>query len=287
MLPHLGGRAEIVYVDTSRRRWRLPRARAYFFSHFSLATEAHRRDLVPAEAVRLVFYTHPRESGVDRAELLRALSNSTQVLSMASMHARQLQAWGVPGDRLTTVLGAADPQLFSARERTGTGAVGLVSAYYPRKEPDRIIDVIRQLDDQPVLLLGRDWDKHPRFAELARLPHFRHVVAPYRDYPSWYAQMDVFLSLSSLEGGPIPLIEAMMSNVVPVATRTGFAPDVVEHERTGYLCDVDAPADEVVDLVAAARASRADVRSSVVHLDWQRYAGFLLEHLEGRPGRAS
>jgi glycosyltransferase involved in cell wall biosynthesis len=280
MLPHLQGRASIAYVDTKYRRWRLPPARAYFFSHFSLAMEADRRGLVPADATKLVFYTHPRETGVERDELVRVLSRCTQVLSMASMHARQLLEWGVPADRVTTVLGAADPELFRDHTRSGTGAVGLVSAYYARKQPDRILDVIRQLDGQPVLLLGRDWDKHPRFGELARMPHFQHVVAPYQQYPRWYAQMDVFLSLSSLEGGPIPLIEAMMSNVVPVATRTGFAPDVIEHGRNGFLCSVDATPDEVVALVAAARASDVHVRSGVAHLHWQRYAAFLLEHLD-------
>jgi glycosyltransferase involved in cell wall biosynthesis len=279
MLPHLGGRGALAYVDTRRRRWKLPAAQTYFFTHFSLYADARRRRLLPPGARTLVFYTHPRETGLSRTELVGALSQCTQVLSMASMHGRQLEQWGVPPERITTVLGAADPAMFRGHERTGRGAVGVVSAYYERKSPDRVVEVVRALDGREVLLVGRNWTQYAGYGDLVALPHLRHVEAPYDQYPSLYAAMDVFLSVSTLEGGPIPLIEAMMSNVVPVATRTGFAPDVITDGHNGFLLDVEASAEQVVDRVDAAFQLRRDVRADALHLDWERYAGFVLAHL--------
>ncbi len=276
MLPYLPD-AAIAYVETrQRRRWRLPRARTYFFSHYSLLLTARRTSALPRGARTFVLYTHPRETGRSPRRLVKALSGCTQVLSMASMHTRQLAAWGVPADRMTTVLGAADPSLFPAHPRSHRGTVGIVSAYYPRKSPEHLFEVIRRLGDTPVLLVGRGWEQHPDFEAIASAGNVRHYDVPYSAYPELYAQMDVFLSLSVLEGGPIPLIEAMMSNVVPVATRTGFAPDIVRHGENGFLCDVSAPTEQVLELIAAAAEVQRDVRQDVVHLDWRRYASFLV-----------
>ncbi|HWI20083.1 MAG TPA: glycosyltransferase, partial [Vicinamibacterales bacterium] len=86
-------------------------------------------------------------------------------------------------------------------------------------------------------------------------------------------EMDVFVSLAQLEGGPIPLIETMMCNVVPVASRTGFAPDLITHGDNGFLFDVDAPASTIAELVQAALAHDVDIRASVAHLTWERFAG--------------
>jgi glycosyltransferase involved in cell wall biosynthesis len=279
MLPHLEGRGTIIYVDTRRRRWKLPPAKAYFFTHFSLYADARRRGAVPAGARTLVYYTHPRETGTPWADLVNLLSDCTQVLSMASMHSRQLEQWGVPAERITTVLGAADPSTFLAHDRTGHGAVGIVSAYYERKSPDRVVEVVRALTGRLVLLVGRNWSQYPGYGELEALPHFRHIDAPYVEYPSLYGAMDVFLSVSKLEGGPIPLIEAMMSNVVPVATRTGFAPDVITDGHNGFLVDVGASVEHVVDRVDAAFQLPTNVRADAVHLNWERYAGFVLDNL--------
>ena len=73
------------------------------------------------------------------------------------------------------------------------------------------------------MLVGRNWNQYALFEEMKALPNFTYEMAAYRDYPAIYANFDVYLSISSLEGGPIPLVEAMMSNAVPVTSRTGSA----------------------------------------------------------------
>jgi glycosyltransferase involved in cell wall biosynthesis len=186
----------------------------------------------------------------------------------------------LPADRVLTVLGAADPHLFKGHQR-GDGAVGFVSAYYPRKSPETLIGIVRALRDTQFMLVGRGWKASPVSATLARLDNLEIFERPYADYPELYQLMDVFVSPSSLEGGPIPLLEAMMSNVYPVATRTGFAPDVINDGVNGLLCDVGSSAQELAELVARAGDSDAEIRSSVLRLDWPRFARCIHEALGG------
>ena len=40
---------------------------------------------------------------------------------------------------------------------------------------------------------------------------------------------------SVLEGGPVLILESMMSNCVPVASKTGFCPILLIHFQNGFL----------------------------------------------------
>ena len=127
------------------------------------------------------------------------------------------------------------------------------------------------MPDREFVLCGRHWREWPEFLILEDLPNFTYVELPYSQYPEFYEGLDVFLTVSHLEGGPVPLVEAMMSNVVPVASRTGIAPDIIDHGKNGYLFDVDAPVSVVADLIGEASELSSDVRGSVEHLTWQRF----------------
>jgi glycosyltransferase involved in cell wall biosynthesis len=129
--------------------------------------------------------------------------------------------------------------------------------------------------------MGRGWNACPGFADLLRLPNFEYREGSYADYPAFYRELDVFVSLAALEGGPVPLVESMMSNVVPVATRTGFAPDLIHDGENGFLCEIDAPASAVASLVDRAFSSTADIRHTVEHLTWRRFSRLIQEQALG------
>jgi glycosyltransferase involved in cell wall biosynthesis len=173
-----------------------------------------------------------------------------------------------------------EPSLFAGHERSGHGRVVLNSAYYERKAPQKWIEVVRLLPDREFVLLGRGWANSPHHDALRRLPNLEYLEIPYDEYPSVYAAADVFLSTSRLEGGPMPLLEAMLSNVVPVVSETGFAPDVIAHGRTGFTFPVGASPSRVAELVTRAAAVTVDVRSTVTHLTPERYAMAVWRELE-------
>jgi L-malate glycosyltransferase len=49
---------------------------------------------------------------------------------------------------------------------------------------------------------------------------------------------DIMLMPSELESFGLAALEAMACEVVPIATRAGGVPEVIEHEKSGYLADV-------------------------------------------------
>jgi glycosyltransferase involved in cell wall biosynthesis len=180
--------------------------------------------------------------------------------------------------KVTHILGAADANLFQPHERENR-AVGFCTAFYYRKEPERILKVIKMMRSRHFILLGKGWKNYDRFAEMASLPNFSYIEAPYADYPQYYAEMDVFVSTAKLEGGPIPLVEAMMCNVVPVASNTGFAPDLIVHGENGFIFDVDSSVEEICHLIEQAFQIKTNVRKTVEHLTWENFSQAIQKQL--------
>jgi glycosyltransferase involved in cell wall biosynthesis len=251
----------------------VPEAKNYFFSHYALFEnfiDAH-ADKINGRNI-FVWYTHPRtENPVSVAKLLVAFDRVTKVIFACESNRRIWLERGLPEEKTAVVLGAADADLFRSHER-GDGVIGLSSSFYERKNPDCLLQLIELLPHRQFVLLGRKWNQYALFEKMKARPNFTYLSAPYRDYPDIYATFDVFLSMSTLEGGPIPLVEAMMSNAVPVASRTGFAPDLIDHGRNGFIFDLDAPAAEIADLIEAAFANQGYLRSTDTHLSWYNFS---------------
>lgn len=114
------------------------------------------------------------------------------------------------------------------------------------------------------------------------LEHRLRFLGYRTDVPRILAESDIFVLTSEREGGPYVLVEAMLAECAPVATRCGgIVEDVIIDGDTGYLVDVGdaaAIADRMVRLCdrqhlegmakrARARASVGfDVRDSVAAL---------------------
>jgi glycosyltransferase involved in cell wall biosynthesis len=248
----------------------LPPADTYFFSHFSLFL-ALRRDPSLRGARSLVLFTHPSYPRWRAPLVAWKLRAADHVLSMSSTYATALARAGLPRGRLRVVPLGADPERYPPHER-GSGAIGLCGMYYRRKAPDRIAALVRALPHRQFVLMGRGWEEAPVWTELATAPNFSYRELSYDALPSFYAGIDVFVSLATIEGGPVPMLESMLANAVPVATRTGWAPDLIEPGRNGFLLDVDASVETAAEMVERARGLRGDVRATVAHLTWERFA---------------
>jgi glycosyltransferase involved in cell wall biosynthesis len=248
----------------------LPPAKAYFFAHYSYFAVCLKTHPEIRDKPTYIWYTHPK--GIMKDEDFVAIMNQcTRLICTCSQFAKRLVHCGIAPEKVTYVLGAADPEVFQFHPRS-QGAIGFCTAYYARKEPDRILEIVQSLPHRQFILLGRKWQNYERFEELVSLPNFTYVDAPYAEYPQYYAQMDVFVSPAKLEGGPIPLVEAMMCNVVPVASRTGFAPDLIQPGENGFLFDVDSSVAEICQRIEQAYELKTDVRQTVEHLSWKNFS---------------
>ena len=255
-----------------------PDAKNYFFSHYLLFENYLEKHPEKLESANLfVWYTHPREENpASVAKRLMAFDRVTKVVFACESNRQVWLERGLPEDKTVVVLGAADPALFRFHER-GNGVVGLSSSFYERKNPDCLLEVIKLLPHRDFLLLGRKWNQYALFEEMKALPNFTYRSVPYQAYPDLYGTFDVFLSMSSLEGGPIPLVEAMMCNAVPVASRTGFAPDLIRHGENGFIFDLDASPKEIAALIEDAFALDADVRETVERYDWNNFSASIVK----------
>lgn len=250
----------------------LPRAKAYFFAHFSFFGPCLKNNPDLLKSKTFVWFTHPRTDFKDINELFFALRSATAILCPCSLNIDYLAERGFPKSSLKLLLGGADPNLFGSHTRTGQGKVGFSTAFYARKRPDRIIELLEMLPRREFILIGKGWKNTSYYQTLLKHKNFSYIEAPYLDYPRFYNEMDVFVSPSDLEGGPIPLVEAMMSNVVPVSSRTGFAPDLIQHGVNGYLFDTSAPTSKVAELIEIAFENKTNIRKSVEHLSWENFS---------------
>lgn len=263
---------EVVYYPD-----RGPDAKNYFFSHHSLfETFVEREADKLGDARILVWYTHPRiETPASVARLLLAFDRATKVIFTCESNRQIWLERGLPVEKTAVILGAADPNLFRYHDR-GSGVVGLSSSFYERKNPDSLLQVMKLLPHRDFLLLGRNWNQYALFEEMLALPNFTYKSAPYREYGDIYATFDVFLSISRLEGGPIPLIEAMMSNAVPVASRTGFAPDIIRHGSNGFIFDLDASPETIAEMIESAYDLHGNIRETVEQLTWENLSASIV-----------
>ncbi|MCC5616837.1 glycosyltransferase family 4 protein [Nostoc sp. CHAB 5836] len=249
----------------------LPQAKAYFFAHYSFLPIALKQNPILWQSKLLVWYTHPKDIGRSSEELIYTLNQTTKIICTCSQFVELLNSQGVNRQKTTFILGGADPKIFKPHQRSN-GSVGFCTAYYPRKSPDMIFNIIKSMAHRKFILLGRNWDQYERFEELVALQNLSYIEAVYSDYPKYYAQMDVFVSPAKLEGGPIPLIEAMMCNIVPVASKTGFAPDIINHEKNGLLFDIDSPYEIVCNLIDQAFNIQNCISETVESLSWENFS---------------
>ncbi|WP_203072895.1 glycosyltransferase [Falsiroseomonas ponticola] len=289
-----GGVCAFVFAETnSRFNYPLPPARNYFFAHFALAATAFRKHPEAKSGNCFVWYTHPDLSkGVTKEELVSLADDCIAVFTPCSANKSTLVEWGAKGNNIFVPIGGADPAAFTPKVRDGKGAVGFVGAYYERKRPGAMLALARLMPEQPFLLIGpraedvenREllWTNWPEFNEFTSLPNVRYVEASYDEFPRWYRECDVYCSVSTLEGGPIPAIEAMMSNIIPVLSDTGFARDIVAHGSTGYVFDIDAPPEAIVPLIQLALLdTTTDVATVAAAYSWDAFGREIWSRMRG------
>jgi glycosyltransferase involved in cell wall biosynthesis len=153
--------------------------------------------------------------------------------------------------------------MFSRRYDRGVKGEGLFAALLDHLDPARVSFV----------LVGEDrW----RDAELARARGFAadgYERVPYRLMGEIVAGIDALLILSSFEGGPASLPEALGSGVPVLCTPVGMCPDFIRDGDNGLVLTRDAKGDgaRIMALLDGGFATLCDgaFRSAASVPDWQ------------------
>jgi glycosyltransferase involved in cell wall biosynthesis len=274
----------------------IPRASKYFFAHYAIYVHALARHPELHAGSLFVWFTHPDFSkGVGIEDLVYALQQADLVFTANAQHASALEVMGLPKSALRTIYGGADPQQFRHKER-GQGKVAFVGAYYERKQPDKMLEVISSMTDTEFMLLGPSnqsvenkgllWSNYERYSELVNLPNLEIVETTYDEYAKYFGNIDVYVSLSRLEGGPIPLIEALMANAIPVVTRTGFCEEIIQHEENGLLLNIECSSDEISESIRQAVKMENNVSAGTEGLSWASFGASISSEMKFPLGKS-
>ncbi|WP_405207661.1 glycosyltransferase family 4 protein [Aquimarina sp. LLG6339-5] len=248
----------------------LPKADAYYFIYQNYFCRCLRSTPSILFKKNVVMFTHPTWSKkYSKTHVVWCLNKADYVICLNSDIKKYLIDLGVKPGILKVMHIATSSSFFYSHER-GSGGIGFCSTFSDRKNPDLVLDLVKNMPDRQFYLIGRHWQQYDRFNEISDLPNFKYFEEkPYDSYPDLYSKIDVFVSPSLIEGGPVPVLEAMMSNCVPVASRTGFCPDLITEGENGFLFDVDANYKEVIPLIEKAFLIKTDVRETVLPYTWE------------------
>lgn len=136
----------------------------------------------------------------------------------------------------------------------GRFRLGFVGRMEPVKNPLVLVEAVAKLRAEGIpaeaWLVG-DGSQHGMLeARVAELDLGRHVLLlGYQDDPAQFvSQCDLYVQPSLSEGFGLALVEAMGCGVPVLATAVGGAPEIIEHERTGWLLEGSTLEQVVIDL---------------------------------------
>lgn len=265
------GDSDVLYTGEFKN---MPKVSGAFFLHQNYFAKALRYNPHLRESRNIVMFTHPQwNKFYSRNHIAYALQSAYHVVCLNSSVKEELQSIGVPAEKISIFHMASDPSVFSIKAPDKTNTVGFCCYYSERKNPELIYDLVFAMPHCNFILIGQNWQNYPKFNELLAAANFTYYGdEDYSKYPELYAKMNVFVSASHLEGGPVPLLEAMMCNIVPVSSTTGFCPDIITHGENGYLFDSENDGAAVVSgLIDKALHLNVDVRNDVVSHSWENY----------------
>lgn len=260
----------------------LPKANTYFFSHFllycrSYFSSSHVRNF----SKNFIWYTHFEKGNKIRfKDLISFLKYSHGLIFQNSSDLNFLSEYIEDKNKFFLNIGAVDIKLFQPINRLKNKFIGFSSNFYDRKNPDLIFEIIKSNPNREFKIIGSGWDKYEKFHELQSLKNLKIIKTNYINYPSEYQTLRIFISVSKLEGGPLPTLEAMSCNVFPIVTNTGFNKEVIDHGKNGFLIDIDAKVSEISELINLAWDFDENVSKSVNRYDWDNFSKNIINYMK-------
>jgi len=210
----------------------------------------------------IAVYTHCNP-GAEGA-LINACARADIVTAMSFAGRQELLNFGVDPKKIWVIYSAAD--MFQYRKR----AVVVVGYPQPngRKRESLLLDLAWQYDLTPFqfFLVGEQWDDLA--SKLLSLGvEVQHTNANTPELiKKLYQMSDIFLATGYMEGGPLPLLEAMASGIPVYSPRFGYAADLLDEQNI-----YDTPAD-LMDKLSAEVKQSIRYHQTVRSWSWQDYA---------------
>lgn len=171
-----------------------------------------------------VFFTHLVEESALSQNQIKCLNSLEKIFTMNRLSKQILEAVGVKTS-ISVVYGAVDQTLFNPYHSDISNKYVLISCVCaPRKNPEGLINFIESNPKTKFIIHGNNWSKYKKL----RFENLEILNFSYQKQPKLMRDASAFMSYSWFEGGPFPVLEALASGTPVLATRTGFAPDLVD-----------------------------------------------------------
>jgi glycosyltransferase involved in cell wall biosynthesis len=260
----------------------IPQSGAYFFSYPSIFESYIKSNSKKFENKSIVNYTHNMDE-------LGSLEHQARMLNLAhSVHfncSRDMEALvkaGLESTKIRLVYGAVDSDCVQVPGvPRDSKTILLASQYSERKGVGLLPEIVKLLPEWKFIILGRGWENFLAETALLDNPNIDYQFFDKQSRNLAMSRASIFLSLSKLEGGPVPLIESMSMGVIPVATDTGFARDVITDGQNGRLILNPPTPKQVVEAILGAAQIGNSPHQSVKHLTWDRISKIVMEDAKG------
>lgn len=251
-------------------------AQSYFFTFPSLYSSFRRNWKDSSGKVSVVLYTHHIDKLGSRDQQISMLNSTSKVFFMSERDRKSFVSSGLLEEKSSVLhFGFENSESLSKSTDKQKDLVVLASNYSTRKGIEKLLPVVRELQDIKFVALGRNWERSPIFKSIKQCKNFSYVQFDLdaRDY--WFPRAEMFLSLSTLEGGPVPLLEALSAKIFPIVTDTGFCRDFIKDNQSGLIFPVDSSSSQIVETIRIARgilASNSNKEVDVSATHWPQVA---------------
>jgi glycosyltransferase involved in cell wall biosynthesis len=199
-----------------------------------------------------LWYTH-KDGDFSRLEK-RSLQSASVIFTHSTFEWEKID--GITSTKKVEMLAAIDSQRFFRRAKI-ENCIAWVGTSVERKRPKLFLDFVDTSPKQKFKLFGHNWLCGPyseRIETTANLEIFE-LNGPMDSEK--FDGCDIYLMTSRIEGGPMPLLEAIAAGIVPICTNTGFVKSIFEL--------IDLPAQLFIE---------PNIKSISRAIDWVRSEGF-------------
>jgi glycosyltransferase involved in cell wall biosynthesis len=269
-------RTRIIPFPQSRRNARslrgflvFPKSEVNIFLHHELALTAISKGWLDSRSFNLIIMTHLT---TEDARLSELKSYFRLIIVNNSQTKKYLCGIGFDEDLIHVFQNPIDEKFRVVQTREGRKRdVIFVSNYTPRKRPDLIAKVVQESPEINFTLFGRGWAGQTELTQIIDLPNFIFSEFNFESYPQTLGKHKVFCSLSDIEGGPVPLLEALVMGLNVVATDTGSARDLIIGTDYSRIIPINPDIDVIKESL---NQSLEGFPNSFIVRDSYFYAGF-------------
>ena len=176
----------------------------------------------------ILWFTH--SEGVPSKKTVKLLNKCDLIFVHSDNLKHQLSSFGVTSKKVTTI-GAINPLYFETSPTPGN-KIAWIGTAVARKNPEMLLKFANQNLDLNFKVLGSNWRSTEIFDRLNQLPNVEYVEINKQIKSSDLDLCSHFLMLSTVEGGPITLLEALAAGLIPICTPVGIAPELLP--KIGY-----------------------------------------------------